>query len=190
MSSAERSAWDERFRTGDHASPEPDPLLSQLNDYAELSPEKRRALDLACGAGRNAVWLAEHGWSVTACDISLEGLRRARALADSRRVRLDLLCIDLEAAVLPAARFDLLMCFFYLQRDLFPQIRAALRPGGVIVYKTYTTEQLAFTGGPRHLPHLLQPQELLKTFHDFRILWYRETVKDRGVAELIAQRPR
>ena len=101
MSKAERAAWDERFQSGDHASADPDPFLLQLNDYAVLFPQTRRALDVACGAGRNAVWLAEKGWSVTACDISVEGLRRAKALADERNVRLDLFCQDLETVALP-----------------------------------------------------------------------------------------
>ncbi len=217
MSRQEREAWDERFRSGDHAGEQPDPFLTQLEEYLDALPPDRhpawqenpkagpsagpqagpkagpqagaKALELACGAGRNAVYLAERGWEVTACDISLEGLRAAQALAQKRGVRLQLFCQDLETAQLPAERFDLILCFFYLQRELFPQIRTALRPGGFLVYKTYTTEQLRFPGRPRHPLHLLRPQELLGAFRDFRVLAYQEIVKDRGVAQLIAQKP-
>jgi SAM-dependent methyltransferase len=189
MSRQERATWDERFRTGDHAGAEPDPFLAQIEDYAELLPPGRCALDLACGAGRNAVYLAERGWDVTACDISLEGLRRAQSLARERGVRLKLFCQDLATAQLPAQHFDLVICFFYLLRELFPQIKATLRPGGLVVYKTYTTEQLRFPGRPRHPLHMLQPQELLEAFRDFRVLAYQEIVKERGVAQLIAQKP-
>jgi SAM-dependent methyltransferase len=146
-------------------------------------------LDLAAGAGRHAVWLVERGWSVTACDISLEGLRRAKARATERGVRLALYCQDLESASLPANRFDLIVCFFYLQRDLFTPIRAALCPGGLIVYKTYTADNRHLPGGPTHPLHLLQPQELLNEFRGFRVLFYEETVKERGVAQLIAKKP-
>ena len=198
MSQQERTAWDERFRAGDHADAEPDPFLMQLEEYAELLPPGRRAggpkaegpkaLDLACGAGRNAVYLAEHGWDVMACDVSLEGLRKAQDLARERGVRLKLFCQDLETVQLPVASFDLILCFFYLQRELFPQIKAALRPQGLLVYKTYTTDQLRFPGRPRHPLHMLQPQELLEAFREFRVLCYQEFVKERGVAQLIAQK--
>jgi SAM-dependent methyltransferase len=202
MSRQERAAWDERFRTGDHAAEDPDPFLTQLDEYlVALPPERRpsagsaagpeapRAMDLACGAGRNAVYLAERGWNVTAGDVSLEGLKLAQALARKRGVTLQLFCQDLETLQLPAASFDLISCFFYLQRDLFPQIRAALRPGGFVVFKTYTTDQLRFPGRPCHATHMLQPQELLQAFRDFRVLFYQETLQGRGVARLIAQRP-
>jgi len=188
MSNQERAQWDERFRSGDHAGTEPDPFLARLEDYSQIFPPARQALDLACGAGRNAVWLAEHGWKVTACDLSLQGLRQAQALASARGVELALWCQDLQMAALPASRFDLILCFFYLQRGLFPSLKAALRPGGLIVYKTYTTDQQRFPGGPRHPMHLLQPQELLDSFRDFRVLCYQEIVQDRGVAQLIAQK--
>ena len=157
-----------------------------------IAPKALRAptaIDLACGAGRNAVYLAEKGWDVTACDVSLEGLRTAQALARKRGVSLRLFCQDLETAQLPVEHFDLVVCFFYLQRELFPQIKAAIRPGGFVVYKTYTTDQLRFPGRPRHPLHMLRPQELLAAFQDFRVLVYQETLEDRGVAQLIAQKP-
>ena len=197
MSRQEQATWDERFRAGDHAGAEHDPFLEQIEDYAELLPPGRRAgpqagpkaLDLACGAGRNAVYLAERGWDVTACDISLEGLRRAQALARERGVQLRLFCQDLSTVRLPAEHFDLVICFFYLLRELFPQIKATLRPHGLVVFKTYTTDQLRFPGRPRHPLHMLQPQELLEAFREFRVLTYQEIVRDRGVAQLIAQKP-
>ncbi len=189
MSQQERAKWDERFRSGDHAAREPDPFLEQLEEYSGLFPEKRRALDVACGAGRNAVYLAEKGWNVTACDVSLEALRRAKALAVERGVRLELFCQDLETVSLGTSCFDLLIGFFYLQRDLFPVLKAALKPQGLIVYKTYTVDQRRFPGRPRHSMHLLERQELLELFRDFRILAYQETVKERGIAQIIAQKP-
>ncbi len=189
MSQQDRAKWDERFRTGDHTARQPDPFLEQLEEYTELLPEKPRVLDVACGAGRNAVVLAEGGWNVTACDVSLEGLRKAKALAAERGVRLDLFCQDLQTPFLGTNCFDLLICFFYLERDLFPLLKAALKPQGLIVYKTYTVDQRRFPGRPRHSTHLLERQELLELFRDFRVFVYQETIKDRGVAQLIAQKP-
>ena len=213
MSQQERAAWDERFRAGDHASEDHDPFLAQLDEYLEALPPDRRpipnaslkvtskvapkaaapkalkAIDLACGAGGNAVYLAERAWDVTACDVSLEGLRAAQALARKRGVSLRLFCQDLETAQLPVEHFDLVVSFFYLQRELFSQIKAAVRPGGFLVFKTYTTDQLRFPGRPRHALHMLRPQELLAAFQDFRVFVYQETLEGRGVAQLIAQKP-
>lgn len=192
MSHEERRSWDERFRTCDHAGTEPDPFLAVLDEYRSLLPERGRALDLACGAGRNAVWLAQTHWSVTCCDISIEGLRKARGLASERGVKIDLVCADLETA-LPfrtqtLGLFDLILCFFYLERSLFPFLKAALRPGGLIVYKTYTVDQKRIGDRPMNKAHLLEPQELLHAFQDFRVLYYQELVSDRRVAQMIAQK--
>ena len=188
MSHEEQIAWDERFRTGDHANTEPDPFLIQLQEYEELFSPGGHALDVACGAGRNAVWLAQKGWDVTACDISLEGLRKAQALARKHGVRLNLFCQDLENASLPTNHFDLMICFFYLHRKLLPLLKMALRTKGLLVYKTYTTDQQRYPGRPSHPLHLLRPQELLDHFRDFRILSYQEVIKSKGVAQLIAQK--
>ena len=188
MSKEERVSWDERFRVGDHAGAEADPFLTQLEEYVGLLPPGRQALEVACGAGRNAVWLAERGWDVTACDISLEGLRKAKGLAREHGVRLKLFCQDLETLSLDEGHFDLIVGFFYLQRDLFAVLKRALRLQGFIVYKTYTLDQQRFPGRPRHPLHLLRPQELLEIFRDFRILLYQEFVKERGVAQIIAQK--
>ena len=188
MSREERAAWDERFRSGDHAGIEPDPFLLELEEYWTLLPASGRALDVACGVGRNAIWIAQKGFTVAACDISLEALRRAKALAADRGVQLDLFCQDLETASFRPNRFDLIVCFFHLQREIFPILKSALRPNGLIVYKTYTVDQQRFQGRPRHSMHMLQPQELLEVFRDFRVLFYREVMEKRGVAQMIAQK--
>jgi tellurite methyltransferase len=190
LSLDDKKQWNERYRAGNHSSPEPDPFLAKLDDYAGLLPSSRRALDVACGSGRNAVWLARHGWSVTGCDLSIEALGRAGLLARENGVALDLLCVDLESFSPPLKSFDLIICFFYLQRDLFSVLGSALRPGGFLVYKTYTVDQLQFPVRPRHPQHLLQHQELLRTFPDLRVLHYEETVLGRGVAQLMARKPK
>ena len=85
-------------------------------------------------------------------------------------------------------QYELVLVFFYLQRELFPALISALKPGGLLVYKTYTTEQRHFSGGPSHPMFLLEPNELLHAFESLRILHYHETVMDKGVAELVAQK--
>jgi tellurite methyltransferase len=192
MSQEVRRSWDERFRAGDRIGTEPDPFLAVLDEYRSLLPESGQVLDVACGAGRNAVWLAQKPWSVTGCDISMEGLRKARGLASERGVTIDLVCADLENAppfrVQSLGLFDLILCFFYLERSLFPFLKAALRPGGLIVYKTYTVDQKRIGDRPMNKTHLLEPQELLHAFQDFRVLYYQELVSGRRVAQMIAQK--
>jgi SAM-dependent methyltransferase len=192
MSHEDRRSWDVRFRTSDHTGREPDPFLATLDEYRSLLPASGRALDVACGAGRNAVWLAQRNWSVTGCDISLEGLRKARGLASERGVRLNLVCADLECAppfrMQSSGLFDVILCFFYLERTLFPFFKSALKPGGLLVYKTYTVDQKPVSDRPMRSAFLLKPQELLQAFQDFRMLRYQELVDGRGVAQMIAQK--
>lgn len=85
-------------------------------------------------------------------------------------------------------QYDLILVFFYLQRSLFPALFSALRPGGLLIYKTYTTESRRLGHGPTHPLHLLQPNELLRAFQSLHILHYHETIREKGIAELVAQK--
>jgi SAM-dependent methyltransferase len=169
-------------------------------------PRTARVLCLAEGEGRNAVFLATHGWRVTGIDSSRTALEKAAALGQqhgvsvhwatephrespSRLPRLWLVESDLEGYALPDARLELIVCFYYLQRSLFPAIRRALRPGGMIVYETYTVEHLAFTMGPRNPEHLLRPRELWDAFSGFELVFYRELRAGKGIASLLARKP-
>jgi SAM-dependent methyltransferase len=85
-------------------------------------------------------------------------------------------------------QYDLILVFFYLQRSLFPALISALRPAGFLIYKTYTTESKRLGRGPSHPMYLLQPNELLHAFQSLRILHYHETLREKGIAELVAQK--
>ena len=117
------------------------------------------ALDVACGAGRDAVFLAGHGFAVEARDHAPEALERARALAGREGVELRTVVCDLERAGLPPPErpFDLVVCFRFLHRPLFPWIEAAVAPGGWLVYETYRAGQERF-GRPRRAHFLLAPR--------------------------------
>jgi len=196
--------WDERFRRGDHASTGADPLLDVSRGYWPLifgwrarqegGPESGaglKALDAACGAGRHAVALARAGFAVTAADFSEQALETARKQAEAQGVSLHTWQADLEdpATDLSAACYDLVAVFFYLHRPLFLKIRRCLRPGGLIVYKTYSVDQLRYPGRPRHKVHMLEHNELLREFEGFRVLHYHEEWNGKGTAALIAQKP-
>ena len=212
----ERELWNEKFRSGSHGSAEPDPfLVSAYREYFEPllgNVSGRRALDLAGGTGRHALFLAERGWNVTLLDVSEVGLERARAEAAKRGLSLELRNEDAMVANLGCEQFDLILVFFFLQRELFPAIFDALKPDGLLIYKTYTVEHPRLSGGrgPQHPMHLLKTNELLQETLSFRapdggesnpyhhnaaeedwtmqVLFYRETVADKGVAELVARK--
>src|SRR5689334_1559194 len=137
MSQEEKIRWNTRYGRDEHVDTRPDRLVESLRDGANPLPQRRVALDAACGAGRNAIWLAEHGWDVYGCDISLEGLRIARRIASEKSVELNLFCADLDDYPLPQNYFDLIVVTIFLQRKMFPAISAALRPGGLLMFRTY-----------------------------------------------------
>ncbi len=120
--------WNTRYRIREQLNDEPAPLL--VRAASALPPGN--ALDLACGAGRNAVWLARRGWNVVALDGSSEAIRILR----EQEPRVDARVLDLETgAPLPFddETFDLVTILFYLHRPLFPEAKRVLRPGGTIV---------------------------------------------------------
>ena len=134
MSDADRIRWDARWSESPSVPGPPAPFLVAL-DALLPRPGARvpTALDVAGGAGRNAVWLARRGLDVTLVDCSPVGLERARAAARAAGVRLGLVTVDLESAPLPAGPFDLILVIDFLHRPLFAAFPPALAPGGLLV---------------------------------------------------------
>ena len=131
-----------------------------LTDHASVLPSSGDALDVACGLGRHALWLAERGLLVYGVDRDEEAVRALNDEARARRLPLTADVLDLERGnqVLAVAAYDLVVVVHYLHRPLFPQLIAALRPGGVLVYETFTTAQAA-RGKPTKGPALDVPSE-------------------------------
>jgi tellurite methyltransferase len=150
------------------------------------------ALDLACGAGRDAVFLAQHGFEVEGWDHAPEALERARALAQRHGVRLRTEVRDLERPGLepPARPFDLIVCFRFLHRPLFPWMERALAPGGWLVYETFRVGQERF-GRPVRAHFLLARNELARAFPMLETIRYEECNPEAGPvsARLLARRP-
>ena len=182
--------WNTRWREKSDQPFLVDPWLLAI---APLLPTAGRALDLACGRGRNSLFLAERGLSVTALDISAEALAQLRAEADSRHLAIETRRVDLEAdPQLPAAAFDLVIQLFFLQRSLFPQLLGAVRPGGIAVVRTLSSAG-PFPGGPNNPDFVLHPRELLEVFAGWEILRHEEGVepsrKGGSLAGIVARRP-
>jgi SAM-dependent methyltransferase len=186
----EAAVWDQKYREGSHASLTPDSFL--VTAYSEFLADAQpgAALDAGGGVGRHALWLAERGWKVKLVDVSSVGVNLARENFRARRPgQADAQILDLSRLQdLGCEQYDLILVFFYLQRSLFPALISALRPGGFLIYKTYTTESKRLGRGPSHPMYLLEPNELLHSFQSLRILHYHETTKERGIAELVAQK--
>jgi len=127
-----------------------------------------RALDLGAGEGRNALWLAEHGWRVTAIDFSEVALERARRLSIERGVEVDWVLEDLLRYRPAPEAFDLvLVCYLQLpapeRRTVLARARAALAPGGALLYVGHDLSNLAHgAGGPRDPAVLATPEEVAR----------------------------
>ena len=170
---------------GDHVTPS-----TWLTANEDLLPRTGDALDVACGGGRHAVWLAERGLRTCAVDRDEEAVRELAHEAERRALPLRAEVLDLEAGPVhfsPPA-YDLIVVVHYLHRSLFPTLIGSLRPGGVLVYDTFTRAQAA-RGHPRNPAFLLEPGELVALVRPLEILASREGDYDgRMVASVIARR--
>ena len=187
----DRSRWNARYRETGEAEEEPAPAVSEAEPWL---PERGRALDLACGTGRNALFLARQGLEVVAVDISGEGLRSLIRRARAEDLPVHPVQADLGRFSLPDARFDVVVDTRFLLRSTFPGIRRTLVPGGLLVFETFNVDEIEILGGDIRRAYALERGELRRAFADFRILVYEEGVfrrpeGERGLARLIARKP-
>jgi SAM-dependent methyltransferase len=148
-----------------------------------------RALDLAMGEGRHAVPLAAAGFVTYGVDVSLTRLQTARRLLRGKGLHALQWAADLDTYPLPAGRFDLLFCSRFLLRARWDDLKRVVRPGGFVLYETFTTGQIARGFGPSSPDHLLEPGELKAAFADWAVLHYEETEQPAAMARLVARKP-
>ena len=183
--------WEERYRsearTGTTESSGPTKLVV---DTARNLPAGR-ALDLACGSGRNALWLAAEGWQIQALDGAAAAIEMLRESARHTGLVLSAQVADLQSSsfYLAKAAWDLVIICYYLQVDLIARAKEAVQPGGVLLVIVHTTE-----GSEEPTPSRLRPGELEQFFADWEILHRYEGKPDdpahrRRVAEIVARRP-
>jgi SAM-dependent methyltransferase len=139
-----------------------------------LARHDARALDVAMGRGRHAVPLAQLGFRTFGVDADAAVTRETVRAARDAGTSILAWCADLTSYPLPVASFDLVLVTRYLQRDLFPAIRRAVKPGGVVLYETFTVRQRALGTGPTSPDHLLREGELRQYFEDFEIVFYEK----------------
>jgi len=160
MGAVDRQRWDERYRASERTfTAEPNRLVA--DEVGGLRPG--RALDLAAGEGRHAVWLAARGWDVVAVDFSPVGVDKARARADADGVRVAFAVADVHRLRFPPARFDLVLAAFFHPRPperaaLYRSLAGTLAPGGTLLLVSYDLANLTEgCGGPKDPDVLLQP---------------------------------
>jgi tellurite methyltransferase len=187
----EINKWDERYhlreRPDEDLEAAPTPLV--VATAGNLKPGK--GLDLACGAGRNALWLAEHGWDVTAVDGAATAIEILRNRALGRGLKINATVADLKegAFVIEPSRWDLIAMCYYLQRNLFEPAKQGVVPGGIVISIVHITEP-----AEEPTPLRLRPGELEKYFTGWEILHRYEgkpndSAHKRAVAEIVARRP-
>ena len=161
-----------------------------LTDHRSLLPASGNALDVACGRGRNALWLAAEGFIVRAVDRDAAAIEALNAEAVRAHLQVTGEVVDLESGNprLGVSAFDLVVVTHYLHRPLFPSLLAALRTGGTLVYETFTREQ-ARRGKPTNPAFLLERDELRRLVAPLVILAAREgEAEGRDVASVVARK--
>jgi tellurite methyltransferase len=157
---------------------------------APLLGQPGRALDVAGGAGRHAIWLADRGWDVTMVDTSQVAIDIARERAHAAGADLDLIHADLTADGLPTGPWDLILIVHYLQRDLFPRVIEELAQGGLIAFSVATVRNVERHERPA-LPYVLDEGEAPSLVDGLRIIHYAEgwSIENRHEARLVARKP-
>lgn len=174
---------------------QPHALLIEAVEHARQAwggVADRRALDIACGSGRDAVFLALTGFQTEAWDVLPDAVALCDDLARRHHVSVTTRQRDVEAdPTIETACYDLVACFSFLHRPLMPHIAAAVRPGGFVVYETFVHPQRELFGKPRRDAHLLESAELPAWFEGWQIKTSNEglTAPRRFTASLIARKP-
>lgn len=165
-----REKWDRLHAAAPDAEPPPPAVLER---NAHLLPAAGTALDLACGAGGAAAFLARRGLEVLAWDISPVAVARLNERARHLGLPLRAETRDAETEAFPRQAFDIVVVSRFLARPLAAPIVESLKPGGLLFYQTFARDKPGVQG-PSNPDYLLAPNELLRMFRDLRVVFYRE----------------
>ena len=185
MSFKDKEKWNTKY-DGDSYITGKEPC-EWLKSHTEFLVKGGKALDIAAGEGRNSVFAASLGYEVVSMDISEIALKKAQRLANEKNVTITTLSTDLDNISLPKNEYDLVLCFNFLERKLFQEIRKTLKSGGILFYETFSVDYLKYSSFKKEW--VLEHNELLKAFNDLRILRYQEVDEEpKAFASLIAQK--
>ena len=165
-----KSKWDEIYTQLDLVSCLPVSVLTE-NDF--LLPKAGTALDLVCGLGANAIFLANHGMAVTASDISIVAIDKLSSHITQKGLNINVCREKIDVAPIIGCSFDVIVVSRFLDRTLSDAIIGALKPDGLLFYQTFTQEKI-IQGPPNNPDYLLTENELLTLFSPLRVIFYRE----------------
>ncbi len=164
MTDKDRQKWNSRYNDDTKANAPTDNVI-KYHDRVTPGP----ALDIACGNGRNSIFLAKKGFTVDAVDISNIATDRLK----DRHADINTLCMDLDTWEIPRDHFQLIINVRFLDRRLFPQMQEGLKKGGLLIFESFL-EGTDDEGQPHHRSYLLRKNELLHAFLNLHILFYEE----------------
>jgi tellurite methyltransferase len=186
-----RDKWNKHYHSCSDVYPDAAEVLLQ-NQH--LLPEQGEALDLACGRGANAICLAENGLTTSAWDISSAAIEQLSNYAKGKNLNIKTEIRDVSAQPPETDSFDIIVVSRFLDRNLMPYLKTAIRNNGLIFYQSFIKDKVNYAG-PKNPDYLLDRNELLNFFNDWKLLIYREegitgdTDKGfRNQAMLIAQK--
>jgi len=145
-----------------------------INENGHLLPSKGRALDLACGAGADAIYLARQGLQVDAWDISDTIIDKLSIYATNHKLSIEAQARDINKSPPENNYYDVISVAHFLERDLMPVLIRSLKPGGLMYYQTFSKTVTPNYSGPRNLGFRLGENELLNLFSDLQLVVYRE----------------
>jgi len=191
-----RDRWNERYAAEPGREWMPETPAEWLVEHESLLHGGGRALDVACGDGRNALYLAQLGYMVDAIDVSDVAIDAVRATVEARGLTMTIAprVVDLEREPLPAGPYDVIVVLNFLQRDLFEPLAQALAAGGLLLFETLARSHVDELGHSFNPDFLIEPGELLEAFDGLEVVDHREGVAQRsgaarGVAGVVARRP-
>jgi len=187
MSLKDKEKWNAKYDSGTRiAEREPSRWLL---DHADLLDGWGKALDIAMGEGRNTLFAASLGYEAWGVDISEVGISRAESLARENKLTIHTQVADLDDFKIDESTYDLIICFYFLDRRLFEGIRRGLKSGGVLVFETFTVDHLKYSSFKREW--VLEKNELREAFSELNVLDYQEVDEpenETAYASLLARK--
>ena len=187
MSLKDKEKWNAKY--GSSTLPAERGPCQWLADHADLLDGRGKALDIAMGEGRNTLFAASLGYEAWGIDISDIGVSRARSLADEKKLTIHTQIADLDHFKIDENTYDLIICFYFLNRSLFEGIEKGLKPGGILIFETFTVDYLKYSGLRREW--VLEKNELREAFPGLSVLDYREVDEpenEAAYASLVARK--
>jgi len=171
MNNESRDKWNNIYQDVSITATSP---TAVLKDNKYLLPKVGKALDIACGAGANAIFLARNGLEVEAIDVSDKVIDKLNEYANVQDLSINARVMDVMQSFPSDALFDVVVVAHFLERELAEPIINCLKPGGLLFYQTFSQEVTEFYTGPRNPAFRLACNELLSLFSPLKIVVFRE----------------